>query len=129
MNSFFKVITLCAIILLSVPAIAQDKLDIFQVFHQFLLANHAASKCIKPDREILGKFLGNFQVVWIRSAMEIQKRDPKHTKEEIERFMKAKSDLQDQRVKEIIQSNGCNDPRIQDLIKRFYIQANLQLGK
>ena len=126
MNSFCKIITLCAIVVFSTPAIAQDKIDILQVFDQFLLANHAASKCIKPDRETLGKFLGNFQVVWVRSAEEIQKRDPKHTREEIGRFMKAKSDSQDQRVKEIILSNGCNDPRIQDLIKRFYVQANLQ---
>lgn len=127
MNVSKKIITLCATILFSAPAIAEDKLDILQVFDQFLLANHAASKCIKPDAETLGKFLGNFQIVTIRAAEEIRKRNPNSTNMDAQKIMKSRSDSQNQRVTEILQSSGCNDPRIQDLLKRFQIQASLKL--
>lgn len=127
MNMLKAIITLYATLLFSGPAIAQDKLDILQVFDQFLLANHAASKCIKPDAETLGKFLGNFQIVIIRATEEVRKRNPNATKQEAQRIMKDRSDSQNQRVAEIIQSNGCNDPRIQDLLKRFQMQASLKL--
>jgi hypothetical protein len=127
MNLSRAIITLCATVLFSTPAIAQDKLDILQVFDQFLLANHAASKCIKPDAETLGKFLGNFQVVTIRAAEEIRKRNKNPiTNQDAQEIMKSRSDSQNQRVTKIIKSSGCNDPRIQDILKRFQIQASLK---
>jgi hypothetical protein len=127
MNLSKAIITLCATALFSTQAIAQDKLDILQVFDQFLLANHAASKCIKPDAETLGKFLGNFQVVTIRAAEEIKKRNKNPiTNLDVQEIMKSRSDSQNQRVTEIIQSSGCSDPLIQDLLKRFQIQASLK---
>ncbi|MDD4910952.1 MAG: hypothetical protein PHP57_01525 [Sideroxydans sp.] len=127
MNVSKAIFTLCAAILFSAPAIAEDKLDILQIFDQFLLANHAASKCIKPDAETLGKFLGNFQIVTIRAAEEIQKRNPNSTNQDAQKIIKSRSDSQNQRVTEIVQSSGCNDPRIQDLLKRFQMQASLKL--
>ena len=127
MNLSKAIITLCATVLFSTQAIAQDKLDILQIFDQFLLANHAASKCIKPDAETLGKFLGNFQVVTIRAAEEIRKRNKSPiSNQDVQEIMKSRRDSQNQRVEELIQSNGCNDPRIQDLLKRFQIQASLK---
>lgn len=127
MNMSKAIITLYATLVFSGQAIAQDKLDILQVFDQFLLANHAASKCIKPDAETLGKFLGNFQIVIIRATEEVQKRNPNSTKQEAQQIMKAQSDSQNRRVTEIVQSTGCTDPRIQDLLKRFQMQASLKL--
>jgi hypothetical protein len=112
----------------SLRANAQERLGILEIFDQFLLSHHAASKCIKPDSETLGRFLGNFQTVWMRSAEEIQKRHPEYTIEEIGKLMEARNDFQDQRVNEVIQSNGCKDARIQDLLRRFQVQANLQFG-
>lgn len=128
MNVSKTIITLCATILFSAPAIAEDKLDILQIFDQFLLANHAASKCIKPDAETLGKFLGNFQAVSIRAAEEIRKRNKNPiTNQDVQEIMKSRSNSQNQRVTEIVQSTGCSDPRIQDLLKRFQMQASLKL--
>lgn len=122
-----RIATLCATILFSAQSLAQDKLDILQIFDQFLLANHAAIKCIKPEPETLARFLLNFQVVSIRAAQEIQKRNPNFTNQDAQEFMKTRSDFQDQRVKEIIQASGCNDYRIQDLLKRFQMQADMSV--
>ena len=47
MNLSRLIVTLCATILFQAQSLAQDKLDILQIFDQFLLANHAAIKCTK----------------------------------------------------------------------------------
>lgn len=127
MNLARLIVLLCATFLFQTQSFAQDKLDILQVFDQFLLANHAAIKCIKPEPATLASFLVNFQIVNIQAALEIQRKNPNFTNNDTQKFIKARSENQDRKVKEIIRISGCSDYRIQDLLKRFKIQADLKL--
>ena len=107
---------------------AQEKLGILEIFDQFALANAAASKCIKPDNNTLMHYLANFQMITVYTSMELQKQYPNHTKEQITEAMKRKTELLSQKVHDVIRDKGCSDPRIQDLIKRFHVQAEWQPG-
>lgn len=108
------------------PAGAQQKLDIIQIMGQFVQANHAASKCLKPDRDTLSHFLANFKVVAIRAAEEMRKRNPAMSEQQVTESLKRGSDAVTKQIDGVLDINGCSDPRIQDLLKRFEIQANLK---
>ncbi len=105
---------------------AQEKLSILDIFDQFALTNAAASKCIKPDSDTLKHYLSNFEMVTVRTSMELQKQYPNRTKEQILEAIKKKAELLSQNVHDVIREKGCSDPRIQDLIKRFHLQAKWQ---
>ncbi len=108
---------------------ADEDLSIFQIFDQFHMASYAASKCVKPDEKVLEKFQSNYVVVGIRAAEALEKRSPGASKQVIANSVKRRAEFLDEKVGEIVTSGGCEDPRIQDLIKRFYVQANLEFAK
>ena len=109
------------------PAGAQQKPDIIQIMGQFVQANHAASKCLKPDRDTLSRFLANFKVVTVRAGEEMRKRNPAMSEQQVFENFKRASDAVAKQIDEVLITNGCGDPRIQDLLKRFEVQANLKL--
>lgn len=111
---------------ISTLAVAQQ-LDIMQIMGQFVQSNYAASQCIKPDQKTLSSFLTNFKVVSIRTIEELKKRNPEQSEQQIIANLKQRTGAVEKAISEAIRSNGCSDPRIQDLLKRFEIQANLKL--
>lgn len=109
------------------PLAVAQQLDIMQIMGQFVQSNYAASQCIKPDQKILSSFLTNFKVVYIRTIEELKKRNPEQSEQQIIVNLKQRTGAVEKAISEAIRSNGCSDPRIQDLLKRFEIQANLKL--
>lgn len=118
---------LFSFVIASSPAGAQQKLDVIQIMGQFVQANHAASKCLKPDQDTLSHFLANFKVVTVRAAEEMRKRNPAMSEQQLAESFKKGSDAVTKQIDGVLGTNGCSDPRIQDLLKRFEIQANLKL--
>ena len=114
---------LVLLILLSSTAQAGDKIGILKIFEQFTLASAAASKCIKPENKELTSFLANYQMVSIRASMEIQKRKPELTKSQAAEIVKKGGKRATEAVYKVIEKEGCKSPKIQDLIKRFHMQA------
>jgi hypothetical protein len=111
---------------LSSPAKAQN-IDIVQIMGQFVQASYASSRCSKPDPKTVPNFLTNFRVVSIRAMEELKKRNPGLSEQLIVEGLKQRSGAVEKAIDEVIRSNGCSDPRIQDLLKRYEIQANLKL--
>lgn len=124
-----KINLLVAFILIIVSPLtqAQQKLDIVKIMGQFIQASYAASKCIKPDKPTLSKFLLNFRIVTARAVEELKKRDPSLSDEQIMESLKQRSRAVESAIDSVLSSNGCEDSRIKDLLKRFEIQAKLQL--
>jgi len=114
---------LVIIILLSSTAQAGDKIGILKIYEQFTLASAAAGKCIKPKKEELTDFLSNYQMVSISALMEIEKRKPDLTKNQVAEIINKGSKKATEAVYKVIEKEGCRSPKIQDLIKRFHIQA------
>lgn len=108
------------------PVCAQQKLDIIQIMGQFVQTNHAASKCMNPDRDRLSRFHANFKLVTFRASEEMRKRNPSVSEQQVFETFKKGSDAVVTQIDEVLHNNGCTDPRIQDLLKRFEIQANLK---
>ena len=107
-------------------AVAEKKLDIVQIMGQFVQANHAVSKCIKPDQKTLSNFLSNFRVVTIRAVEELKKQNPEQSDQQIVDGLKHRTGAVEKMIDDTIRANSCSDPRIQDLLKRFEMQANLK---
>jgi hypothetical protein len=109
------------------PASAQQKLDIIQIMGQFVQASHAASKCLKPDRDTLSHFLVNFKIVTFRASEEMRKKNPGMSEQQVLASFTTARNAVAQQIDDVLATNGCGDPRIQDLLKRFDIQAKLKL--
>ena len=125
----FLVKILIAFLALAVSpyAVAEQKLDIVQIMGQFVQANHAASKCIKPDQKTLSSFLSNFRVVSVRAIEELKRQNPGQTDQQIVDGLRQRTGAVEKAIDDVIRTNSCSDPRIQDLLKRFEMQANLKL--
>lgn len=123
MHPHLPILMLITSLVFAPTVFAQQKLDIIQIMGQFVQANHAASKCIKPGQSTLSKFLGNFHLVTVRAAEEMKKRKPYLTDQQISEKFKTASDAVAKQIDDVIRVNGCSDLRIQDLLKRFEVQS------
>ena len=117
-----KKILLC-IFLTYGTAGATEKIDILKMFEHFALASAAVSKCIKPEKADLSSFLANYQMISFLVAKEIKNRKPNFSKSQISSIMKVGSEKTTTAVHAVIEKEGCESPKIQDLIKRFHVQA------
>lgn len=126
-RSVLTCLLIFALTIAASPVKAQQKLDIVQIMGQFVQANHAASKCLKPDGETLARFLHNFKIVTIRASEEVRKRNPALSDQQIGENFKKGQEAVAKQIDAVLAVSGCSDPRIQDLLKRFEIQANLKL--
>lgn len=122
----FRSLLVVALITAYYPALAQKGPDIVQIFEQFVTSSAAASKCIKPEQDTLNHFLANFMMVSIYASQELEKRYPSRTKEEIMGAMQKQSDAISQKIFGLVQQKGCDHADIQEVIKRFYVQAKWQ---
>jgi hypothetical protein len=111
------------------PVHATDKLDILSIFDQFVTSGAAASQCDKPSKETLTKFLANFQMVSILASKKLKEQYPKATSERIEQAKKKRTEKITTEVEEIVDKNGCDNPDVQEAIKRFYVQAEWKPGQ
>ena len=120
---------LVTLVAVAIPPIAaaQEKLDIMQIMGQFVQASYAASRCIKPDQETLARFLFNYKVVSVRASEELKRRNPGQSDQQIVEGLTQRTNAAEKVIDGVIREKGCGDPRIQDLLKRFEIQANLKL--
>lgn len=97
-----------------------------QIMGQFVQASYAASRCIKPDQETLSRFLSNYKTVSIRAGEELKKRNPGLSGQQIIDDLKQRTGAVEKAIDDVIRTNSCSDPRIQGLLKRFEVQANLK---
>jgi hypothetical protein len=119
-------IAIAALAFLISPLAAAQQLDIVQIMGQFVQAGYATSRCAKPDQRTLSNYLANFRLVTFHAMEELKKRNPSQTEQEIADRLKQRTGVVEKVIDETIRTNGCNDPRIQDLLKRFEIQASLK---
>lgn len=128
MNKLFaKALITLAAVAISPIAATEQKLDIVQIMGQFVQASYAASRCIKPDQETFARFVFNYKMVSVRASEELKRRNPGQSDQQIVEGLKQRTSAVENAIDGVIREKGCSDPRIQDLLKRFEIQANLKL--
>ena len=124
--SVFRILLAGALLASSTSSLAQTKLDIVEIMRQFILAEYAAKQCLRPDQQTLARFEANRRIVTVRATEEMLKRKPGATARQVAEWYARSTAPVLVHMDEIIRSKGCDDPRIQDLLKRFEIQANLK---
>ena len=124
--SVFRILLAGALLASSTSSLAQNKLDIVEIMRQFILAEHAAKQCLRPDQQTLARCEANRRIVTVRATEEMLKRKPGATARQVAEWYARSTAPVLVHMDEIIRSKGCDDPRIQDLLKRFEIQANLK---
>ena len=125
--SVFRILLAGALLASSTSSLAQNKLDIVEIMRQFILAEYAAKQCLRPDQQTLARFEANRRIVTVRATEEMLKRKPGATARQVAEWYARSTAPVLVHMDEIIRSKGCDDPRIQDLLKRFEIQANLKV--
>lgn len=111
------------ITLLSTPLHADDGPGVLQIFDQFLVSNAAASQCAEVEPETLTKFMSNFRLMGVYAARELKKRYPERSKDEIESAIAKRMQVGSERLEAMIAERGCDDPQVQQVVKRFFVQA------
>ena len=76
-----------------------------------------------PQKDELTSFLSNYQIVTTLMYQEIKKRKPDFTEGQVNKAIKMGSSKVTAAVYKVIETESCNSPKIQDLIKRFHVQA------
>lgn len=127
MMSKGRVIFLCFLSLTFSYAQATERIGILKIYDQFIVSSAAAGQCIEISDEAATHFLANFQMVSIHASQELARQYPEHTELQIAKAMERKRDLLTSKVIELVRNRGCDDPDIQEVIRRFEVQAKWTL--
>lgn len=111
------------ILLVSSFSVTAKEMDIFKIFNQFTAVSAASGKCIKPSSEDLTSFLANYQMVSTLMYKKIKSRKPKWPDEKVNKFIENGSNKITIKIHNLINSEGCDSPKVQALTNRFYVQA------
>lgn len=111
------------LILLFSTTASAEKVDILKILQDFTITNVAAGKCITPKDDELTAFLANYQMVYVSAVTELKKRDTSLTNEQVENMLGAEAQKLTQLVVKLVETEGCESSKVQELIKRFRMQA------
>ncbi len=106
---------------------AQERVDIVNIFANFLASGVAANACNAVDKSTAAKFSANSTVVAIRAAMALKERNVAMSEKELSEKIAKWADTTKQSVKNEIDKNGCGSNRIQDLLKLYTMHTKLDL--
>ena len=100
-----------------------ENINILKMYNQFTAVSATSGKCMTPQKEELTAFLANYKMVTTLMYQEIKKRKPDFTEEQVKKAIKMGSSKVTAAVYKVIETESCNSPKIQDLIKRFHVQT------
>jgi hypothetical protein len=104
-------------------AIENDEIGVLRLFDEFVSSGAAASQCAQPDDLSAARFLSNFQWVSTHAHLEIGRQLPGSGAEVISAELARRSKEVKDRTHALVRAEGCEAGQVQDLVKRFAIQA------
>jgi len=123
-----RAIIVAALFAASTTCAAQGP-DILEIYDQFVTSRAATAKCVSPPPESLGRFLANFKTVSGYAAQEVKNRRPQMTAKQIQTLMKGRTGAITSKVNSLVAEKGCSNPDIQQVVRRFEVQAQWVPGK
>jgi hypothetical protein len=106
------------------PAVLQDEIGVLRLFDEFVSAGAAASRCATPDDEAAARFLSNFQWVASHATREIGRQLPASSGDEVAAELARRSKAVKDRTHALVRSEGCEAEKVQELVRRFAVQAS-----
>jgi hypothetical protein len=120
---FAILLTACA----STNLLGQSKVDIIQIWQNFIASRVAAEECGAIDKNTDTHFLANLLDVTIRATQAIQERNSGVSHDEMVGRMKSAGDEIRGKVDSEIKQNGCPSPRIQQLLSMYKMHSTMRL--
>lgn len=109
------------------PASAESKIDILTILDQFMTSKAVASKCAHPDEEKRAKFFLNMETVKFYATQRLKQMYPKATDQMIAKGAVQRQATFDKGISEIVAKEGCDSPQIKEALRRFDVQADMNL--
>ena len=127
-SNILRTVTVIYVALFASNLRAQGRIDIIQIWQNFIASSAAAEKCEPADKETQIKFLTNLQDVTIRTAQALQERNPGVSQNELVTQMKSVGEAVRGKVYDDINVNGCTSPKIQQMLRLYKMHAEMRLG-
>ena len=108
--------------------VGQGRVDIVQIYQDFLASRVAALECGAIDKTTEQKFLSNQMSVTIRATQALHERNPTLSDTVLKDRLIAAQQLLQTTVKTEISQKGCASERIQQLLKLYKIHSAMSLG-
>lgn len=102
---------------------SQGRVDIVQIWENFIASRVAASECGGIDKNSDQNFLVNLTSVTIRVTQAIEQRNPTVPNADLVGKINALSDGIHDKVDAEIKQNSCSSPRIQQLLSMYKLNA------
>jgi hypothetical protein len=106
----------------------QGRIDIIQIYENFLASRVAALGCDAVDKATEPKFLSNQYVVTIRATQALKERNGNLSDAELAAKVVAAQNATQAAVKTEIAQNGCSSERIKGLLKLYKLHSEMSLG-
>jgi hypothetical protein len=106
----------------------QPRVDIVQIYENFLASRLAALGCDAVAKDTEPKFLSNQQTVTIRAMMALKERNKNLSDADLTAKVIAAQNATQAAVKAEIVQNGCSSERIKALLKLYKIHSEMSLG-
>jgi uncharacterized membrane-anchored protein len=108
--------------------VAQGRVDIVQIYENFLASRVAALECRAIDKATEQKFLSNQMTVTIRATQALKERNSTLSDADINNKLLVGLNGLQMKVKTEIAQNGCASERIQQLLKLYKLHSTMSLG-
>ncbi|WP_438278563.1 hypothetical protein [Nitrobacter sp.] len=106
----------------------QGRVDIVQIYSNFLASRVAALGCNAVDKATEPKFLSNLHAVTIRAIQALKERNQNLSDADLSAKMIAAQKATQAAVKGEIAQNGCSSKRITALLKLYKMHSEMSLG-
>ena len=106
----------------------QARVDIVQIYENFLASRVAALGCDAVDKATEPKFISNQQTVTIRAMQALKERNKNLSDPDLTAKVIAAQNATQAAVKGEIAQNGCSSERIKALLKLYKIHSEMSLG-
>ena len=120
-----RVIAALLISCVSVGAHGQSRVDILQIWQNFIASGVAATECGSGESPAKQKFAANLTDVSIGATQALQQREPSATQEQIVSRMKTVGEDIHEKVEAEIKQNGCSSPKIVQLLAMYKMHSEM----
>jgi hypothetical protein len=106
----------------------QGRVDIVQIYQNFLASRIAAVECKSVDKTTEPKFLSNQLTVTVRASQALKERNPSVSDADLAAKIVAAQNATQAAVKTEVAQKGCSSERIQQLLKMYKLHSEMSLG-
>lgn len=106
---------------------AQDRINIFQIFENFVISRQAAVLCGTVAKSDDTKFQANLMAVTLRAAISLRERNPGMSNEDaLKRLVDVRKGFE-AGTKNLVGQNGCSSENIKQLLKLYDAHTKMTL--